>query len=176
MRKRFAVGGARAAPTCTNPMLETVLITAFIILAGGIALTVLERSLFFRNGRGARLLLALSGGLLVAHGIGLLGIPPHVMGRMVWGDFVTALALFAATVFIPRRIGVARLLSFVGGIGMCVLHGLWFITHCGDGFVLLLQHPSLPLFAECGVFVIGTVTALTSFHLRSLDVDPYQTF
>ena len=156
--------------------METILIIAFIILAGGVTLTVLERTLFFRNGISARLLLALAGVLLIAHGIGLLGIPPHVMGRMVWGDFLSALTLFTATFFIPRRIGMARLLSFVGGIGMCVLHGFLFLVALADGFSSLMHHASLPFIAECVVCVIGTVTTLTSFHLRLLDVDPYSTF
>ena len=156
--------------------METILIIAFIILAGGVALTVLERTLFFRNGMGARLLLAIAGVLLVAHGIGLLGIPPHLICRMVWGDFLVALALFAAMRFIPHRIGIARLLSFVGGIGMCVLHGFLFVTELGGGFSSLLNHARLPFIAECVVCVIGTITVLTSFHLRLLDVDPYSTF
>ena len=56
--------------------METVIITAVTFLAGGIVLTVIERRLFVGKGQGAQLLLVLAGVLLVAHGIGLLGIPP----------------------------------------------------------------------------------------------------
>ena len=156
--------------------METFIITAFMILAGGIALTVLERRLFVGKGVGAQVLLVLAGALLVAHGIGLLGIPPHVMGRMVWGDFSIAATLFASTRLIPRRIGAARALSLVGGVAMCLLHGCGFVTECGHGFSALLNHPSFAFVAECTVETIGVVTALMSFHLRWLDVDPYHPF
>lgn len=156
--------------------METVIISAFIILAGGIALTVIERRLFVGKGKGAQLLLVLAGVLLVAHGIGLLGIPPHVMGRMVWGDFAIAVTLFAATRFIPRRIGVARVLSLVGGVAMFVLHGWFFVAECGDGFIAMLSDASFAFVTESAVVTLGAVTALMSFHLRWLDVDPYHPF
>lgn len=156
--------------------METVIIIGFIILTGGIALTVLERRLFVGKGMSAKMLLVLAGALLVAHGIGLLGIPPHAMGRMVRGDFAAAMILFAATCFIPRRIGVARFLSLAGGLAMCFLHGCWIVAECGHGFLAMLNHPSFAFFAESAVVTIGVVTALMSFHLRWLDVDPYHPF
>ncbi len=156
--------------------METIIVTAFIILAGGIALTVLERRLFVGKRKGAQMLLILAAVLLVAHGIGLLGIPPHVMGRMVWDDFAIAATLLAASFFITRRVAVARLLGLVGGVAMCVVHGCWFVAECGQSLSSMLQDPSFALLAEFAVIMIGIVTALTSFHLRWLDVDPYHPF
>lgn len=156
--------------------METIAITAFIILAGGLALMAVERSLFFRKGLGAQLLLTLAGVLLIAHAGGLLGIPPHVMGKMVWGDLLIALALFAATRLISHKVTVSRMLSLFAGVAICVLHGYLFLAQFGRGFSPLMHHASFAFVAEGSVVVIGIITALASFHMRWLDVDPYHTF
>ena len=156
--------------------METLIITAFAILAGGIVLTLLERSLFVGKGKGAQMLLVLAGVLLLAHGVGLLGIPSHAMGLMMWGDFSAAAILFGAARLIPRKIGTARVLSLVGGLAMCIIPGCWIVVECGHGFMAMLNHPSFAFVAESAVVTLGGVTALMSFHLRWLDVDPYHPF